>query len=97
MGGDTKTNLDAKTEGKAIQWLSFLGIHLIYISQSRHYCVCQQVAFWQEPDIALSWETLPVPDNYRGGCSQPSIGLSTGSPMEVLEKGHKELKGFAAP
>ena len=30
----------------------------------------------------------------RGGCSQPTIGLSTGSPMEELEKGLKELKGF---
>jgi hypothetical protein len=37
-----------------------------------------------------------VPDKYRSGCSQPSIRLSTGSPKEDLEKGHKELKGFAA-
>ena len=34
---------------------------------------------------------------YRGGCLQPTIGLSMGSPMEELEKGLKELKGFAAP
>jgi hypothetical protein len=27
---------------------------------------------------------------------QPTIGLSTGSPMEELEKGPKELKGFGA-
>jgi hypothetical protein len=33
---------------------------------------------------------------YRGGCSQTTIGLSTGSPMEELEKGPKELKGFIA-
>jgi hypothetical protein len=33
-------------------------------------------AFWQEPDIAVSGEALPVPDKYRGGCSQPTIGLS---------------------
>jgi hypothetical protein len=26
-----------------------------------------------------------------------TIGLSTGSPKEELEKGLKELKGFAAP
>jgi hypothetical protein len=38
-----------------------------------------------------------MPDKYRGGYSQPTIGLSTGSPMEVLEKGLKELKGFANP
>ena len=35
--------------------------------------------------------------NYRGGHSQPAIELSTGSPMGELEKGPKELKGFAAP
>jgi hypothetical protein len=40
---------------------------------------------------------LPVPDKYRSGCSQPSIGWSTWSPMKELEKGPKELKGFAAP
>jgi hypothetical protein len=38
-----------------------------------------------------------VPEKYRGGCSQPVIGLSTGSPMEELEKGLRELKKFAAP
>ena len=36
-----------------------------------------------------------MPEKYRGGCSQPSIGLSTGFPMDELEKGLKELKGFA--
>ena len=36
-------------------------------------------------------------NKYRGGHSQPTIELSTGSPMEELEKGPKELKGFAAP
>jgi hypothetical protein len=50
----------------------------------------------QESDIAVSWEVLQEPDKNRGGCSQPTIGLSTGSPMEELEKGLKELKSFAA-
>ena len=36
-------------------------------------------------------------DKHRGGHSQPAIRLSTGSPMGELEKGPKELKGFAAP
>jgi hypothetical protein len=40
---------------------------------------------------------LSVPDKYRGGCSQPTSGLSTGSSMGELKKGPKELKGFAAP
>jgi hypothetical protein len=51
---------------------------------------------WQEFDIAVSWEALPVPGKYRSGCSQASIGQSTGSPMKKLEKGPKELKRFAA-
>jgi hypothetical protein len=38
-----------------------------------------------------------VPDKYKNGRSQPSIGLITGSPMKELEKVPKELKGFAAP
>ena len=42
-------------------------------------------------------ERLSEPDKYRGGCSQPTIGLSAGSRMEELEKGLKELRGFAAP
>jgi hypothetical protein len=54
-------------------------------------------AFWQEPDMAVSWETLPKPDKYRGGCVQPTIGLRAESLMEELQKRLKELKGFAAP
>jgi hypothetical protein len=37
---------------------------------------------------------MPKPDKYRGGCLQPTIGLSTGSPMKELERGLKELKGL---
>jgi hypothetical protein len=36
---------------------------------------------------------MPDPDQYRYGCSQPTIGLSTGTPMEELGEGLKELKG----
>jgi hypothetical protein len=37
-----------------------------------------------------------VPDKYRDGCSQPSIGWSIVSPVKELERVPKELKGFAA-
>jgi hypothetical protein len=37
---------------------------------------------------ASAWQT-------RSGCSQPAIGWITGPPMQELEKGPKELKGFA--
>jgi hypothetical protein len=42
-------------------------------------------------------KTLPVPDKYRSGCSQPSTGWSTRSLMKELEKVPKELKGLGAP
>jgi hypothetical protein len=45
----------------------------------------------QKLRIAVSWEALPVPDKYRGGGSQPTIGQRTGSTVEELEKGFKEL------
>jgi hypothetical protein len=35
------------------------------------------------------------PDIYKGGNSQPISELTPRSPMEELEKGINELKGFA--
>jgi hypothetical protein len=61
-------------------------------SPNQKLCGCQQVLADRSLFIAVSWETPPDPDKYRGGCSQPTIGLSTGSPMRELEKGPKELK-----
>jgi hypothetical protein len=92
-GGNMETECGTETEGKAIQRLPHLGLHPIY----RYQTLLQmpRSACWQEPDRAVSWEPLLEPGKYRGGCSQPTIGLSTGSPMEELEKGLKELKGFA--
>jgi hypothetical protein len=49
----------------------------------------------KDPDIAVSCEAIPVPGKYKSGCSQLSIGWSTGPPMEELEKVPKELKGSA--
>jgi hypothetical protein len=97
MEGITETKYEAETEGMTIQRLPHLGIHSIYNHQTQTLLCMPTRACWQEPDIAVSWEALPVPDKYRSGCSQPSIGLSTGSPLKELEKGSKELKGFAAP
>jgi hypothetical protein len=47
-----------------------------------------------EQDTVVSREDLTLPDKYRNGCSQSSIGLSTGSPMKQLEKELKELKAI---
>jgi hypothetical protein len=45
----------------------------------------------------MKYRDLPETDKFRGRCSQPTIGLSTGSLMEELEKGLKELRGVADP
>jgi hypothetical protein len=39
---------------------------------------------------------LPEPDKHGVGCSQPTIGLTTWTPMEELEEGLKELRGLSA-
>jgi hypothetical protein len=77
----TETKFGAETEGMTIQRLPHLGIRLIDNHQT-------QTLLWMP--------TNAVPDKYRSGCSQPTIGLSTGSPMKELEKGPKEQMGFAA-
>jgi hypothetical protein len=45
-----------------------------------------------EACIAVSRKALPVPDKYRGGCSQPSIGPNIGPPVKELEKGPTKRK-----
>jgi hypothetical protein len=52
---------------------------------------------WQEPDLALSWKALPEPEQYRCGCLQHTIRLSTGTPVKELQEELKELEGFATP
>jgi hypothetical protein len=50
-------------------------------------------ACWQEPDIAVSWEDLSVPDKFRSGCSQSSTGWSTGSPKHCILRCLSEVAG----
>jgi hypothetical protein len=96
-GGNVETKCGAETEGKTIQRLPHLEIHTIYSHQTQTLLWMSTSACWQEPDIAVSWEALPMPDKYIGGWMQPTIGLRAGSPMEEPEEGLKELKGFATP
>jgi hypothetical protein len=93
----TETRFGAEIEWMTIQRLPCLGIHPINNHKTQTLWQIPTRFFLREPDKAVSWEALPVPDKYRSGCSQPSIGLSKESPMKELEKGPKELKGFAAP
>jgi hypothetical protein len=97
MGANMETKCGAETEGKTIQRLLHLGIQPIYNNQTQTLLWMSRSTYWLEPDIAVSWEALPEPDIYRGRCSQPTIELIMGFPMEELEKGLKELKGFATP
>jgi hypothetical protein len=97
MEGVTETKYEAETEGVTIQRLPHLRIHPIENHQTQTLLWMPTRACWQEPGIAVSWEALPVPDKYRSGCSQPSIGWSTGTPMKEVEKVPQELKRFVAP
>ena len=67
------TKFRAETEGMTIQRLTHLGIHPIYSYQTHTLLWIPVGACWQEPDIAVSWEALPVSDKYRSGGSQPPI------------------------
>jgi hypothetical protein len=96
-GRNTETKCGAETEELAIQTLSHLGIHPIYSYQTQTILWMPRSAFWLEPIIAVSWETLPESYNYRSKYSQPTLGLNIGSPVEELKKGLKELKVFATP
>jgi hypothetical protein len=93
----TETKFGSEMEERTIQRLPHPGVHPINNHQNQILLWMLTKACWQEPDIAVSWEALPVPDKYRSGCLQPSIGWSTGSPMKELEKEPKELKVFATP
>jgi hypothetical protein len=73
-----------------------LGIHPQNSHQTQTLLHMPARFCWQDPDIAVSCEAMPVPGRYRGGCSQSSIGWNTGPPMEELEKAPKELKGSTA-
>jgi hypothetical protein len=50
---------------------------------------------WQEPDIAVSWEALPVPGKYKNGCSQSSIEQSI--PNEGARESTQGGEGVCSP
>ena len=94
-GGNMETKCRVDTEGKAIQRLPHLGIHSIHSHQMKTLLWMPKSACWQDPDIAVSWEALPEPDKYKQMLTANQLSME--SPMEELEKGLKELKGFATP
>jgi hypothetical protein len=95
MEGVTETKFGAEMEGRTIQRLPHPGIHPINNHQTQTLLHMPARFCWQDPDIAVSCEPMPVPGKYTSGCSQLSIGWNTGTPIEELEKVPKELKGSA--
>jgi hypothetical protein len=95
MVGVTETKFRAEMKGKTIQRLPHQGIHPIYNHQTQTLLHMPEIFCWQDTDITVSCKAMPVPDKYRSGCSQSSIGWYTGPLMKELEKAPKELKGSA--
>jgi hypothetical protein len=95
LEGVTETKFGAETKGLTIERLPCPGI-LPIISHQMQTLLHMQARFcWKDPDIAVSFEAMPVPGKYRSACSLSSKGWNTGPPMEELEKVTKELKGSA--
>ena len=84
------TKFRAEKEGRTIQRLPHLGIHPIYNHQSQTLLQMPTRACWQDSDIALSCEAMPMPGKYRSGCSQSTIGWNAGPLMKKLDKVPKE-------
>jgi len=57
IGGNTETKCGAETEGKAIQKLPHMGINPIYSHQTQTLLRMPGSTCWQEPDIAVTWES----------------------------------------
>ena len=90
----TKTNFGADTEFLPAN--SHQGIHRIYNHQTQTLLHMPEWFCWQHPDIACSCVANPVPGKYRSGCSQSSIGWTTGPLMKELEK-YPGAKGVPNP
>ena len=57
-------------------------------------------SFPLDAEPACLWNSEQTAQGYpilQGAGPSPTIGLNTGFPMEELEKGPQELKGFVAP
>jgi hypothetical protein len=81
---EIETKCRVETKEQAIQRLPHLVIYPIYRHQTQTLLQMPRRACWQEPDIAVSWESLPEPGKYRGVCSQPTFGVSVEFLMEEL-------------
>jgi hypothetical protein len=93
-----ETKCGAETEGKAIQRLTAPPGNPSHNShQTQTLLWMPRSACWQEPDMAVSWEALPGPDKYRGGCSKSTIGPSSGSPSGGARERTEGAEGVCNP
>jgi hypothetical protein len=67
--GVTETKFRGEMEGKTIQRLPHLEIHHIYNHQTQTLLHMPERFCWQDLDIALSCEAMPMPGKYRSGFS----------------------------
>jgi hypothetical protein len=68
-----ETKFGVEMEWRTIQRLPHKGIHAIYNHQTQTALHMSERFCWQDPDIAVSCEAMPVPGKYRRGCWQSSI------------------------
>jgi hypothetical protein len=74
MKGVTEAKFGAKSKGWTIQRLPHPGIHPIISHQTQTVLHIPERFCRKDPDIAVSYEAMPVPGKYRSGCSQSTIG-----------------------
>ena len=77
MEGVTETKCEAETEGMIIQRLPHLGIHPVYSHQTQTLLWIPPGACWQDPDIAVCLEALPVPGKYTWKHTERLLGLAS--------------------
>jgi hypothetical protein len=97
MEGVTETKFGAETEGRAIQRLPHLRIRPINSLQTQTLLYIPTRFGWQDPDIAVSCEAMPVPDKLRSGCSLSSIRWNTGSPNDGARESTKGAEVVCSP
>ena len=97
MKGVTETKFGAEMERRTIQRMPHPGVHPIISHQTQTLWQMPTRACWQEPDIAVSCEAMPVPGKYRSRCSQSSIRWNTGPPNRRARESTQGAEGVCNP
>ena len=84
-------------EGMTVKRLPHLGIHPINSHQTQTLLHMPAKFCWQEPDISVSCEAMPVPGKYRSGCSQLSNWMEHRAPNGGDRERTQGAKGVCIP